>query len=317
MGAPTTLRVAMTIAVLLLLLSVAAVAVAARRQARLRETFAGEVSGDRVNLVDREGLLSRASPGLHAYFDSFNAADRRARPRCSTLSEYLLCVRRAEEMPVEDVRRLRTYVETAHAIVLRGAPQLLGLPSDGKQVAAWNIAVLDDVAEGGWPHTHGDVICLPARMLVRGGGVGSMMDVAKSGNAVVRVLVHELVHVYQRRFPEETERAVLDAWGMRPLRPRHGDARLEAHLPPWAVPLVRHNPDLDGRAWTGGAADSDCTVAQLFHSTSPASLADSSAVAVCRASPPPTAARRMTSVVAGSEHPYERMAYELSVRLVV
>jgi hypothetical protein len=144
----------------------------------------------------------------------------------------------------------------------------------------WKIAAFQGV-EHDFPHTIAHVIFLP---------IDTLEDTAKSA---MQTLLHEKIHVYQRAFPLETNVLVQKMWGykMHSLRSRSQ--------------LSRNNPDLNqvvyGKQRWG--------ILQEFTNTAN-DLRDSKVQFV--GEQPDT----WTAVAESYEHPYERMAYEISKFLV-
>jgi hypothetical protein len=144
----------------------------------------------------------------------------------------------------------------------------------------WKIAAFRGV-EHDFPHTIADIVFLPIDILD---------DTPKSA---METLLHEKIHVYQRVFPLETNVLVQKMWGykMHSLRSRHN--------------LSRSNPDLNrvvyGKQRWG--------MVQEFTNTAN-DLRDSKVQFV--GEQPDT----WTAVAESYEHPYERMAYEISKFLV-
>jgi hypothetical protein len=95
----------------------------------------------------------------------------------------------------------------------------------------WKIGVWHgDIYEFGWPHTMGDVVLLPDHVL------------RSSIANLVSLLMHEKVHIYQRKFPNDVKN-YLHHFGFYKLRER---SRTSPHDP-------RPNPDTDNiiYAWKG------------------------------------------------------------------
>ena len=153
-----------------------------------------------LHIVTRGELASQ--PGSRAYFAGFSGADCYARG-CSSpaacLRAYLSAV----------IERPTSAVMSALAGDAAEADRLceLHVPRLAR-AGPWRVAVFraGRMAENGWPHTHGGVVCLPE-------GEGHF---GRPRMERVETLVHERVHVYQRRFPAEAAELVSGAWGMRP-----------------------------------------------------------------------------------------------------
>jgi hypothetical protein len=238
--------------------------------------------------------LARES-GVASYFDEMSRCDRAAREPlgCADLAGYLSCVLEQEHSSSSSLGR---DVEAAEAAMrLAGFPEA-ALSTDAK-MGPWRIAVLLDRAEGGWPHTHGGVVCLP-RSLAAG----------PRSEARVRTLVHERVHVFQRRHPELARRLYSERWGMRRI-PRDavlGDSSAGRER-------RRSNPDLDRFLYPLG---SDATVRVLLFPSEQAARAGGLAAAVSHALDVETGEVVAVDKEEGKEdtmmpyeHPNEAMAY--------
>lgn len=150
----------------------------------------------------------------------------------------------------------------------------------------WRFALLQPTvhAEGGFPHTHGDVICLPLTIVD-----GRDRD-------VIETLVHEKVHVFQRMFARETDAYVA----------RDGYEKVGADEKVNTTDAeTRSNPDLDGNLYARRGRR--CATMSVF-----AGRSLSSVERVCARED----GGQSDDVVDEYEHPYERMAYELAAAAV-
>lgn len=196
-----------------------------------------------------------------AYCDGLVPACQRT---AAAVMPLLACTRRADE-----------------ACARAGCVRLAAIP--------WRLAILKDHVDGGFPHTHGDMICVSREFATRG--------CRRHPRGSIRTLIHEKIHVYQRMFPDETALA-LEVMGYRPLLHMRD-------LPPGVRALTRCNPDVDGMVY--GRAGDGLVPCMQFRSHSPTSLGDAELVALR----PPLLER--TAAAAGPyEHPNEEMAYVLS-----
>ncbi len=247
-------------------------------------------------LVSSKAELA-SQPGLDAYFASMTPCDVEARSPlgCADAAGYVACLLPAGSIGGAAVDALRVDIADAEsAMRIAGFPEAMLSP----QLGSWRVAVLSDRAEGGWPHTHGDVICLPASM-VRG----------KGGRARVHTLVHERVHVFQRAHPDAVAHLVQGEWRMRP--------RPLSLIVPSVARRRRSNPDLDGSLYYTGEDEATSVVAAaavtLFRSEADARNGGLAAGRTCLVGlggtelPP---SDRMPQPA--YEHPYEAMAYLLA-----
>ena len=288
---------------------------------------ASAAAGPAVVLCGRDAL--RRLPSLHRYFQGFNAADRRARglpAGCSTED----CAHSYLEGAVDpdDPRAgyallaLTAEVALAEATIARagmapwlGAARLAAPNGTPGGAGVWRVALLEAGVEGGFPHTHGDVVCLPLAMYA-----SATPPTPWTPQGVrVQTLVHERVHVWQRGFPAEVARVMAGPrWGLTPLGPARD------MLPAWLVARLRSNPDLDGQLYADNPRLRGGVAVQLYDTPTPASLGDSR-LHVLRRVPtnggePGAASWQVTeyrprpgpSGAELHEHPYEDMAYAIA-----
>lgn len=87
----------------------------------------------------------------------------------------------------------------------------------------WKLVKINSSFESGYPHTLADVIVLS----------DSFFTLPKDRQR--SILLHEQVHVYQRKYPDFIKK-LYDAWGFQQV----------SKIPYWAYRNVRNNPDLQG-----------------------------------------------------------------------
>jgi hypothetical protein len=246
---------------------------------------------ERVRLVTARPDLARLADAS-GYFAAFSPADAAANGcggpgacRDAYVASLLTAV------PADAVRRLRHDVALVDAACRRAdtpvARLLLAVP--------WRVALLADRHPPQYPHTLGDVICLPA------GFVGTAPGRAET-------LLHEKIHVFQRLYPRLCQR-LFAAWGL---------TRLPASAP--RPPGERRNPDLDGRLYADGDGVFTCQVYHTIPRGPPRSLA-ASGVACWTASGAATGGQPAHAACPGGlatawEHPNERMAYQLAAAVM-
>lgn len=143
----------------------------------------------------------------------------------------------------------------------------------------WRMTLSMPPAENGWPHTVGDVMVIPLRALE-----------TRADGDLVRLFVHEAVHVAQRKDPEGALELVVGKWGFEPLSPDETARRVGG------LGEARVNPDTDGRVY----ALQGRVCHPVFHGT-PSSLADVRLL-------PDSHHPRFLRGADNHEHPFEIMA---------
>jgi len=195
----------------------------------------------------------------------------------------------------------------------------------------WKIAVVRDDIENGFPHTIGDIICLPRGMAVDGctraldDGTSSSSSSSSSSfreekaaerqqdpvvvealRRVLSVLVHEKIHVYQRMYPEQTQSYVRDVLKGERAFPLADVLNEEDKT------RTRSNPDLDGWVYRNTEGPHKDAVSYMVYTTDrPRSLADARIKSVNHEK---GHISNTSSQV--YEHPYEEMAYVMSKAIV-
>jgi hypothetical protein len=169
--------------------------------------------------------------------------------------------------------------------LLRPFPNIFCLP--------WRFCKLTGGIESGFPHTLSDIIFLP-HDFVPGFGNGPQRNSEKNYQKILEVLVHEKVHVYQRKFRIATQMLVHQVWNYSFFDYMH--KYMDA----------RNNPDLDGIIYKSAPRAPGFYMGYMANS--PPDLAN----AIIKT----TGGDGSNSVKERYEHPYERMAYEIS-KLVV
>lgn len=263
-------------------------------------------------VTDPEEL--RRARGFAAYFEGFTPCDRAARrcgpdaragTRAQAQAQACADAYLAHLLdPATDAAAARAVrilvggraVADAHAALLRR------LPEEEKAEAAsapWRVALLADGAEGGFPHTHGDVVCLPASFVIKRS--------SSSREALVRTLAHERVHVLQRRG---------DVASLLPSRAEREASVAVASFPSTSDVALRRrsNPDLDGRLYV--SRDTGLGYGQFFDGPAEA---ERGGLGASRARWFDASTGDVTEDDGGSpskpppehEHPHEREAYFL------
>ena len=264
------------------------------------EHFARQEAAGRVSLGPAEFLA--AAPALlqaRTYFVRFNASDMHARG-CTSPADCLRAYTNAVRVITADERlRLAAWASEAERLVNR-SEHASGFAALFRGLR-WRFCKLDGSAEGGFPHTHGDVIFLPQAFL----GTGN--DARKKAET----LVHELVHVAQRKRPDLCRELYTRFWNLRAV------ARVAGPVQGVGGGDTRSNPDLDGSLYVSRAAWGARSVGcvQVFKTARPASLAESRPLAVHVLHGGGSTAMHTApdaEMQCAYEHPNEAMAYILA-----
>lgn len=240
-------------------------------------------------------------PGIVDYFSGFGACDVAARTPlgCADLDGYLDHVvvdvdpsieARLRSATAEAAGKLRRWTERASSEIARFVRSM------ASPLVPWRVILLHDRAEGGWPHTHGDIICLP-------------LHVAKDHDhdKLVSVLIHERVHVLQRARAVECRAFYESAWNLAAIPTASFGREI--------LDRRRSNPDLDGFVY--GPAGSGRASLSLFDSVESAARGGLGAATVRSLSLNDTTDERIVVDERDKhdEHPSERMAYEVQKEL--
>jgi hypothetical protein len=146
---------------------------------------------------------------------------------------------------------------------------------DGKKAnnIEWKlICIQGKEYEYGLPHTRNDVIILPLEYIV-----------SNTDNNIMITLFHELIHVYQKKYPNDIQE-YLNKYGYTKVKKRND------------IKNIRANPDLDDWIYK----DNNNTIHCGIYNNNPTNILD---------------VVYYPNNNSNSEHPYEQMAYELSKEL--
>lgn len=148
-----------------------------------------------------------------SYFDGFNKTDYLVRG-CNSKHECIKLYLKELRMPTEKEKTiLNKQCSRIDAQLVKTFPLLASVP--------WRFLIFETHrVENGFPHTHGNTIILPARII-------------NSSTSTSSTLLHEKVHVFQRLYPHLTTMLILDFWKFQLFGPRHNHTNL------------RRNPDIN------------------------------------------------------------------------
>jgi hypothetical protein len=149
-------------------------------------------------------------------------------------------------MKAKDIAKLKDLVLKANSILdEHGYHSFRALP--------WKFAKVKEYIENGYPHTLEDTIIISDELLNR------------SEAEVVKTLIHEKVHIFQRLYPQKV-RELLKDWNM-----KHYN-----NVPEEVFARMRANPDLDPFIYVH--TPSSFAMVQLYNTPTPKALRDSQAV---------------------------------------
>jgi hypothetical protein len=160
---------------------------------------------------------------------------------------------------------LSSYVDMTEAeknVLFKAIEQANELTSSYKnlQLLEWKVVKVINDIEYGMPHTMVDMIVVNEDVL------------QKSENEIVKTLIHEKLHVYQRLNNNSTQKWV-NKVGFSTLLPSEFSS-LDKDL----LELRRSNPDLDKNTYKHNK--SNVVLKQLYNSSNPTSLQDSKAIGI-------------------------------------
>jgi hypothetical protein len=160
---------------------------------------------------------------------------------------------------------------------------------------AWKLCKIEKTMEKGYPHTLEDVIILSPRFF----------DMNKHDQETT--LLHEKIHVFQRKYPIETHKLILDVMGFQIKKPSDD-----------MIIHRRNNPDLNELTY----GKDDYHIMQVYNSFSPKDISDSKTVMI-KDNTSDIINRQVSPEALGVppdtiqlEHPYEIMASYLPQMII-
>lgn len=152
------------------------------------------------------------------YFERFSSVDLSSRSCKDCRQDYASSLR---ELTHDE----RAFIEPA---CIEAMKHLSKYPRLHRLFSRDRILVFES-GEYPFPHTHGDVIMMPRVMIVRNEWEDTR-DMAK-------LLIHELIHIFQRKYPAETNVLLVSVWGNKIRFPRNPKVAQD--------PMWRSNPDVN------------------------------------------------------------------------
>lgn len=228
-----------------------------------RETFVPSAGVQYMSAKETAAFLASDPDG---YVKNMSPTDLYAR-KVSSAEKY---VRRAQDSAIdftpEQKLRFNEACTNADAFFERvghdlpiSATKLVQIP--------WVLAMTKgETYEDGMPHTRSNIIFLSSY-------------INEQPQELVRTMIHEKIHIYQRLYPEE----------MAQILAKHGFQRWKMRM---GIPRIRANPDVD--PWVYLNRDQSAPMMALYTSDQPSSISD------------------VFLEDAAFEHPYEFIAYEIA-----
>lgn len=201
------------------------------------------------------------------YIKNLTDADLHARRQQSKDNYKISIMDNVYDLSNKERKIITQYIITAYKLLLRENHYL---KHENICRIPWNIAFInDDILENGLAHTQDDIIFL------------STLDLNKSSFHMIETLMHEFIHIYQRKFPE-----VMDAYtqdnGMQYIRSKN------------KLDNARSNPDTDDKIYLYNGKE----LISRYNSQYPESITDT------------------VNTDSEFEHPNEHMAYKISKQLM-
>jgi len=211
------------------------------------------------------------------YFDKMSDSDKIARHLHPQMDK--------EQIIAHYAKRIVPFTETEQRLIQKIDADLKAILNTKWKRAAlikWSYVKTIDL-ENNFPHTHGNIICIPHTIM------------GFEYNKLLKVIVHEFVHVFQRMEPIITNRFI-EEFGYKP----HGQRESYDYN-------IRLNPDTNNIIYR----NKEGRVELMVYSTeSPSSLLDTHNILIYGGDVFKTVSNSKT------EHPFEYMAYFLTDMLV-
>lgn len=226
------------------------------------------VVGRKVMFLAQEETAAFLRDDPDSYVKNLSPLDLRAR-RVGEVSMYLERISKSalDFTPEQKVRYTRAALQ---ADAFFHSTRMDGLDTHAIANIPWVLAMTQGALyEDGLPHTRANIIFLST-------------DLDETPDSLVRTLIHEKIHLYQRLHPEE----------MMQLMERQGYKRWKQRL---GEPRIRANPDVD--PWIYVDPVSGEPMVATYSTDKPVSITD------------------VVLDDAAFEHPYEKIAYEVAKRL--
>ena len=231
----------------------------------------GFVNPDKINVIfmTKEQTYNYLHSDLDGYISNLSPTDLYARKANSINNYRLRAADSAIDFTTQQKNRYMNAIRKAN--ILLSKLQLDRINCAEIAAIPWIFGLTKErYYEDGLPHTRSNVIF-----------VSSVLN--ENEDSLVKTLIHEKIHIYQRLHPEEIS-FYLESKGY--IKSKHG----------LGIPRIRSNPDLDG--WIYYSPITKKEMAAYYSSDTPSSITD------------------ITLSDASFEHPYELMAYTITEKLI-
>ena len=204
-----------------------------------------------------------------SYFRRFNSLDMKARKINSLKDYYLIIWEACTTFERRDVKKIKKASQMVDDILYQIGNEIEGFDGMKASRMRWKIGCIRGRRyEGGYPHTVKNTVVIPKNLMTN-----------ISMKKLVRILLHEKIHIYQRKYKKDMKRYLTS----------NGFILVKNHK------KMRANPDTDGKTYRKGQTIYQC----LYRSSNPSKIDDAGAETEL-------------------EHPYEEFAYQIEeyVKLV-
>lgn len=221
-----------------------------------------------------------------SYFSDLSQADLYAR-HVSTRDEYI-------QQYISSYIDISEDVKTDMILLIQKCNDILKKFSQRMYSIPWNIVLISNHIENGYPHTHGNVIVISPRLL-------------KSNNDIniINTLIHEKVHIFQRLYPELCN-TIITKMGFYKFM-KKVDVDVFSRQIRYTI-YPRSNPDLDEYVYSYAGK----IIIQSYLKDKPMSIADSHVLVISEEDGSLLSTSELSSIipyyVQQIEHPYEIMA---------
>ncbi len=202
------------------------------RQDQIKEPFSKQQQQQEdldLLILTPEKLMEQLREDADNYYATLTTADWHARGlKGATPSDNIIAYKQnsidvaCRGVILSDIERQR--IERAVGLAqsfYADMPKIAKLP--------WVVGIVNGESyEGGLPHTRANCLIVIPYRLIRQEGV-------YDNDKLVKVLIHEKYHVYQKQYPDVCKHLIQDTLGFRPV-----GRNVEVD------PLIRANPDTDG-----------------------------------------------------------------------